>query len=119
MQQKKVILTLQNGSTVEFSVADLIDGLVSTTDLETTLEDYVKNTDYATSSTGGTIKIGNGLAINNGIINPQAITGATAWTTSTMLNQFVSVTTARNMINYKIGDIDSVLDLINGESVGE
>ena len=30
---KKVILTLKNGQTVEFSVADLVDGLVATSDL--------------------------------------------------------------------------------------
>lgn len=39
-QTKKVILTLQSGQTVEFSVADLISGLVSTGDLQTALEDY-------------------------------------------------------------------------------
>lgn len=108
----------KNYSDYEISSAETI---ISKGTLENAItgKDLISSTDYATSSTGGTIKIGNGLAINNGIINPQAISGATAWTTSTMLNQFVSVTTARNMINYKIGDIDSALDLINGESVGE
>lgn len=39
-QTKKIILTLQNGQTVEFSVADLVEGLVSTTDLERILANY-------------------------------------------------------------------------------
>lgn len=84
---------------------------------KTKISNSITASDYATSGTGGTIKIGNGLAINDGVINPQSISGETAWTTSSMLNQFVSVTTAKNMINYKIGDIDSALDLLNGESI--
>lgn len=43
---KKVILTLQNGNTVEFSIADLVDGLVSFTD-------------YANESKAGVIKSNN------------------------------------------------------------
>lgn len=39
-QTKKIILTLQSGQTVEFSVADLVSGLVSTSDLNTALADY-------------------------------------------------------------------------------
>ena len=38
---KKVILTLKNGETVEFSIADLIDGLASQSDLDI-LEDRVE-----------------------------------------------------------------------------
>jgi len=85
---KEVILTLDNGNTIRFSVADLISGLqseitssnklssdlvddtnkthlfVSDTEKNTwnnkldseDLIDYVKNTDYASSSTGGVIK---------------------------------------------------------------
>ena len=78
---KEVVLTLQNGTTVRFSVADLVSGLVSSTELQTILEnyytkteidtllaDYVKNTDYATSSTGGVVKVntGAGFRIING-----------------------------------------------------
>lgn len=33
-QTKKVVLTLQNGNTVEFSVADLVDGLANQSDLD-------------------------------------------------------------------------------------
>lgn len=38
---KEVVLTLQSGSTIRFSVSDLVDGLVSESDLEVTLADYV------------------------------------------------------------------------------
>lgn len=85
---KKVILTLENGSEVDFSVADLVAGLqseitstnklpsdlvddtnsgnkfVTTSEKQTwndkldesDLTDYVKNTDYASSSKGGVLK---------------------------------------------------------------
>lgn len=39
-QTKEVVLTLQNGSTIKFSVADLVSGLVSTSDLATALENF-------------------------------------------------------------------------------
>lgn len=42
---KKLILTLQNGNTVEIDVADLISGLVSETQLEEILESYYTQTE--------------------------------------------------------------------------
>lgn len=39
-QTKEVVLTLVNGSTIRFSVADLVSGLVSSTDLATALANY-------------------------------------------------------------------------------
>ena len=42
---KEVILTLQNGTTVRFSVADLISGLVSETQLQTILANYYTKTE--------------------------------------------------------------------------
>ena len=87
---KKVILTLQNGNTIEFSVADLVAGLQSEITSENKLSSdlvddtnhtnkfvtasdktnwnaKVGTTDYATNSTGGVIKISNtyNYAINN------------------------------------------------------
>lgn len=66
---KEVVLTLVNGSTIRFSVASLVSGLVSDEDLttilgnyytsaeiDTLLVDYVKFTDYATSDKAGVIK---------------------------------------------------------------
>lgn len=44
-ENKKIILTLKNGKTVAFEVSDLIDGLVSETQLNTILLDYVKAAD--------------------------------------------------------------------------
>ena len=38
---KEVVLTLQSGGTIRFSVSDLVDGLVSESDLEVTLANYV------------------------------------------------------------------------------
>jgi hypothetical protein len=75
-ETKEVVLTLQNGTTLRFSVADLVSGLVSTDQLTQILSnyynknevdalipdltDYVKNTDYATSSKGGVVKTNQG-----------------------------------------------------------
>ena len=42
---KKIILTLQNGTTVEFSVADLVSGLVSESQLQTILANYYTQTE--------------------------------------------------------------------------
>ena len=42
--KKEIKLTLQNGNTVSFSVADLVSGLVSETQLATALEAYAKTT---------------------------------------------------------------------------
>ena len=114
---KKVILTLQNGSTVEFSVADLIDGLVSTTDLETTLEDYVKNTDYGTSTTGGVVKITGsyGVELDTGYLRGKIMTYANygnAHNTS-----LISKGTLDNVLTAKIGDIGTALDTIQGEVI--
>lgn len=101
---KKLILTLQNGNTISFSIADLISGLqteiTSTNKLssdlvddstsihkfvttgekenwnnkleESDLSNYVKNTDYATSSKGGVFKpndyYGTQINSNNGTL---------------------------------------------------
>ena len=72
---EKLTFTLQNGSVIDVPLDSLISGLVNETDLKDTLKDYakttdvptkvselendsnyVKNTDYATSSVGGVIK---------------------------------------------------------------
>ena len=123
---KKVVLTLQNGSTVEFSVADLVAGLVSTTD-------------YATSSVGGVIKVGQ---YNIGISstgNLQSTTSTYAQYQSADNKTFIGKGTLENVITGKelvsksvnnltnyytkteidsmLGDINEVIDLINGEVI--
>ena len=90
---KKIVLTLQSGSTIEFSVADLVSGLQTeitnanklsadlvddtnttnkfvTASDKTTWNAKVDTTDYATSGTGGVVRIGNGASIvsNSGIL---------------------------------------------------
>ncbi len=60
---KELVLTLQNGTTVRVSIADLVSGLVS-------------DTDYATSSKGGVIKVANskGTSISNGVLTAATVT---------------------------------------------
>jgi len=122
---KKVILTLQNGSTVEFSVADLVAGLVSTTD-------------YANSTTGGVFKTGFGVLVNSdGQIYSDVRNYNNYNSAPTQL--FVSKGTLENVITGKglinkdvnnltnyynkieidgmLGDINEVIDLINGEVI--
>ena len=125
---KKVILTLQNGSTIEFSVADLVAGLVSTTD-------------YASDSTGGVIKVGsdagtyissqsgklfseaktyvqyqsagNAMFIGKGTLE-NVITGKELVSKSVNdLTNYYNKTQIDNML----GDINEVIDLINGEVI--
>lgn len=47
-QTKEVVLTLVNGNTIRFSVADLVSGLVSSTDLATVLASYYTKTETDT-----------------------------------------------------------------------
>lgn len=49
---KEIVLTLQNGTTVRVSIADLVSGLVS-------------DTDYATASKGGVIKVNDYYGFDN------------------------------------------------------
>lgn len=123
---KKVILTLQNGSTVEFSVADLVAGLVSTTD-------------YASDSTGGVIKTSDNYctAMTNGALRAKSKTyaeyqniGNTAFICKETLENVITgkelvSKSVNNLTNYytkteidgMLGDINEVIDLINGEEI--
>lgn len=97
---------------------------------DTTLLDYVKNTDYATNLKGGVIKIGSivGTEVNaGGLLAGQVITYANYENTNVKL--FISKGTLENVITGKglttkayvdglVGDIGTILDNINGESVG-
>ena len=49
-ETKEIELTLQNGTKVSFSVADLVDGLVSEDDLNTKLQDYALKTSIPTKT---------------------------------------------------------------------
>ena len=48
-ETKEIELTLQNGTKVSFSVADLVSGLVSEDNLTVVLKDYAKKTDLPTA----------------------------------------------------------------------
>lgn len=64
------------------------------------LTDYVKNTDYASSSKGGVIKIGNGNSITaNGILYPNIYTYANYQ--NTINNVYISKGTLENVITGK------------------
>ena len=70
-ETKEVVLILDNGNELRFSVADLVRGLVSEEGLATILGDYVKFTDYATDSASGVLKtnFSNSFSVNpsNGV----------------------------------------------------
>ena len=104
----------------------LLDGKADTSDIPD-LTDYVKNTDYATSSKGGVVKVGRGSNIlPDGTIyaNVYNYSGYNSADNSF----FISKGTLENVIAGKeltdktyvdglVGDISSAIDLINGESV--
>ena len=87
-EKKELKFTLQNGNIIEVPLNDLISGLVTDESLENTLKnyalikdvptkvsqlendlDYVKNTDYATSTVAGVVKTNAGLDVDeNGMV---------------------------------------------------
>ena len=96
------------------------------------LTDYVKNTDYATNSTGGVFKTatkfstGMGSGENEGLL----LSAVKSYSDYSSLSQysFISKGTLENVITGKglttksyvdglVGDISSVIDAINGESI--
>lgn len=85
------------------------------------LTDYVKFTDYPTAKKGGVIKTssyyGYNINSNNGIMSASNLTYANFLTASDL--SFISKGTLNNVLTATIGDIASVIDAINGESVGD
>ena len=79
------------------------------------LTDYVKNTDYATSSKGGTIKTGYGLAVNNSG-NPYAELRTYANYQSVNDNLFIGKGTLENVITGK--GLVSNTDYANSSTAG-
>ena len=142
---KSIILVLKNGQEVSFSVADLVSGLVDETTFNTAmatkvdkvdgkglstedyttaeknklagidLTNYVKNTDYASSNKGGVIKLGNGVGATNGVIQCAYYSDSEYASKSNTL--FIAKGTLENVLNARIGDINSLLDEINGEVI--
>ena len=98
--------------------------------VEVDLTDYVKNTDYASSSKGGVVKVDanyNGVNVgSSGFIFPSPVNYATYQTKDDYY--FIGKGTLENVITGKdlttksyvdglVGDINDALDSINGESV--
>ena len=93
------------------------------------LTDYVKNTDYATSDVAGVIKSSNTYAINiNASGQPYALQRTYEQYQNANNSIFISKGTLENVITGKdlttkayvdglVGDINTALDTINGESV--
>lgn len=93
------------------------------------LTNYVKNTDYATNNVGGVIKV---LSTNGTYLQGSGAIACGTFTYSNYQNQggqtFIGKATLENVITGKdlttksyvdglVGDIDSVLDAINGEVI--
>lgn len=92
-----ITLTLQNGNTLSVDISDIVSGLVKPEDLT----DYVKNTNYATSSKGGVIKTNTnyGTSIANGILIGQEKTYANYQTANN--NMFIAKGTLENVLTEK------------------
>lgn len=81
------------------------------------LTDYVKNTDYASSSKGGVIKtsISQSTYMQDGVLKVQSLRLDEYNSRGDF--SFISKGTLENVLNARIGDIDTALDTINGEVV--
>lgn len=82
------------------------------------LTDYVKNTDYATNSEAGVIK-GNvyGFAVSGAGVPSASKYTYEQYTGALGDNHFIGKGTLENVLNARIGDINSLLDEINGEVI--
>lgn len=87
------------------------DKLGSTIDLT----DYVKNTDYATGNIAGVVKTGFGLELYDGNTSVQVFTYQQYENIGN--RTFISKGTLENVLNARIGDINTILDNINGENI--
>lgn len=119
-----ITLTLQNGNTLSVDISDIVSGLVKPEDLA----DYVKNTDYATTSKGGVIKTASGTTgagtyvSGTGVLLANNLTYANYGSAGG--NTFISKGTLENVITGKelvnktyvdglVGDIESILHTLN------
>lgn len=84
---------------------------------ENDLTDYVKNTDYATVDTAGVIKANSYYALSMYQGNLYAQTKTNEQYSTAENGIFISKGTLDNVLNARIGDIDTALDLINGEVI--
>lgn len=112
--EKQIDIDLENYYTKQ-ETNTLLNGKADVEDIPD-LTDYVKNTDYASSSKGGVIKVGNGNSITaQGILYPNIYSYANYQNLSN--NTYIGKGTLENVLNARIGDINTALDTINGENV--
>lgn len=135
---KKIVLTLQSGSTVEFSVADLVSGLqseiTSSNKLSADLVDDTSTTHKFTTSanltklsgieTGAEVNIIEGITLNGSSLTPSSkVVALTNIERST--NKVTSLSSSSTDTQYPsakcvydlIGDIATALDTIQGEVI--
>ena len=125
--EKRIVIDLSDYYTKQ-EVNNLLDNKADAEDIPD-LTNYVKNTDYATSSKGGVIKI---LDTNGTYLQGSGAIACGTYTYSNYQNQggqtFIGKATLENVITGKqltdktyvdglVGDISSAIDLINGESL--
>lgn len=83
------------------------------------LNEYVKNTDYASNSVGGVIKVNPTYANTYMSASGTLLCADHTYEAydNKSKNVFISKGTLDNVLDAKIGNIDSVLDSINGEVI--
>ena len=114
----KTIVSINGDLSAEFKLVYENDSI---NDLNTRVgnieANYVKKTDYATGSVGGVVKVTSdfGIYIDNGIIKGSTKTYESY--TSGSNNLIISKATLENVLNARIGDINTALDTINGEVI--
>lgn len=91
------------------------DGLTYYTGkIKNELTDYVKNTDYATSSVAGVIiansNYGVKVNINNGLMSCPAVSYANY--SNANVEMFIGKGTLENVLTEKIGTIDTILETL-------
>lgn len=96
----------------------LLDGKADVEDIPD-LTDYVKNTDYASSSKGGVIRVASDSYNVSVSASGQLISVARTYQQYNNMqnNSFISKGTLENVLNARIGDINTALDTINGEVI--
>ena len=94
----------------------LLDGKADVEDIPD-LTDYVKNTDYASSSKGGVIKtsISQSTYMQDGVLKVQSLRLDEYNSRGDF--SFISKGTLENVLNARIGNINTALNTINGEVI--
>jgi hypothetical protein len=110
MSQSKGYTDYNNGSSSMFISKGTLENVI-------TGKGLVSNTDYASGSSAGVVKTSNvyGISTDNGTLKTAIKSYSDYSSASSYL--FISKGTLENVLNNVIGNIDSVLDAINGEVI--